>query len=111
MNRAVRWEKMTLHKGYRNKCRQVHRKNVRDKGIGSIEKYLLEFKVNDKVDVITDSSQHKRGMPHRRYHGLTGTIKGFRGRCFEVQVKLGNSKKLLIVGREHLRISKSTIKN
>lgn len=102
---------MTLHKGYRNKTRQRHRKNVRDKGIGSIERYLLEFNINDKVDIITNPSQHKRGMPHRRYHGLTGTIKGSRGRCFEIQVKLGNSKKLIVVGREHIRLSKSTINN
>ena len=102
---------MVLHKGYRNKCRNRHRKHVRDKGLGSVEKYLLEFNVNDKVDIITNPSQHKFGMPHRRFHGLTGTIKGIRGRCFEVQVKLGNSKKLLIVGREHLRLSKSSIKN
>jgi large subunit ribosomal protein L21e len=75
---------------------------VRDRGLGSIEKY----EIDDKVDVITDSSQHKRGFPHRRYHGLTGTVKGTRGRCYEVEVKLGNSKKLLIIGKEHLRANK-----
>jgi len=78
---------MTLHKGYRNKSRQRHRKNVRDRGLGSIEKYLIDFEINDKVDVITDPSQHKRGFPHRRYHGLTG---------------------LLIIGKEHLRINKGS---
>jgi large subunit ribosomal protein L21e len=45
-------------------------------------------------------------MPHRRYHGLTGTISGERGRCYEVEVKLGKSKKILIVGKEHLRLTK-----
>jgi len=78
---------LTLHKGYRNKSRQRHRKSVRDRGLGSIE---------------------KRGFPHRRYHGLTGTVKGTRGRCYEVEVKLGNSKKLLIVGKEHLRANKGS---
>lgn len=97
--------KITLHKGYRNKCRQRHRKNVRDRGLGSIEKYLIDYEINDKVDVITDSSQHRRGMPHRRFHGKTGTIIEKRGRCFLVEVKLGNSKKTLIIGREHLRLN------
>ena len=96
---------MTLHKGYRNKSRQRHRKNVRDRGLGSIEKYLIDFNVKDKVDIITDPSQHKRGMPHRRYHGRTGEVIGLRGRCYEVEVKLGNSKKLLVLGKEHLRLN------
>lgn len=96
---------MTLHKGYRNKSRQRHRKNVRDRGLGSIEKYLIDFSVKDKVDIITDPSQHKRGMPHRRYHGRTGEVVGIRGRCYEVEVKLGNSKKTLILGKEHLRLN------
>lgn len=97
--------KLTIHKGYRNKSRQLHRKNCRDRGLGSIEKYLEDFNINDRVDIITDPSCHKRGMPHRRYHGKTGIIIGLRGRCFLVEVKLGNSKKTLIIGREHLRLN------
>lgn len=101
---------MTIHKGYRNKTRSRHRKKVRDRGLGSIEKYLDEYKIDDKVDIITDPSQHKRGMPHRRYHGRTGVIVGIRGRCFEVEVKLGNDKKMLIIGKEHLRLNSISIK-
>lgn len=99
-----------MHKGYRNKSRKRHRKKARDKGLGSIEKYLVDYKMGDKVDIITDPSKHKRGMPHRRFHGLTGTIMNQRGRCYEVQVKLGNSKKLLIIGKEHLRLNNASLK-
>ncbi|MFX1587894.1 MAG: 50S ribosomal protein L21e [Promethearchaeota archaeon] len=99
-----------MHKGYRNKSRKRHRKKVRDKGLGSIEKFLVDYKTGDKVDIITDPSKHKRGMPHRRFHGLTGTIMNQRGRCYEVQVKLGNSKKLLIIGKEHLRLNNASLK-
>ncbi|MFX1337823.1 MAG: 50S ribosomal protein L21e [Promethearchaeota archaeon] len=102
---------MTLHKGYRNKTRKRHRKNCRARGLGSIEKYLEDYNINDKVDIITDPSQHKRGMPHRRYHGKTGVIVGVRGRCYEVELKLGNSTKVLIIGREHLRLNPISIKN
>ncbi len=102
---------MTNHKGYRNKTRSRHRKNVRDRGLGSIEKYLIDYELGDKVDVITDPSQHKRGMPHRRFHGLTGTIVGDRGRCYLVEVKLGNSKKTLIIGKEHIRLNPISIKD
>lgn len=101
---------MTLHKGYRNKTRSRHRKKVRDRGLGSIEMYLEEYEINDKVDIITNPSIHKRGMPHRRYHGRTGVIIGIRGRCYEVEVKLGNAKKMLIVGKEHLRLNPISIK-
>lgn len=101
---------MTIHKGYRNKSRKRHRKRVRERGLGSVEKYLVEYKMGDKVDIITDPSKHKRGMPHRRFHGLTGTIMNQRGRCYEIQVKLGNSKKLLIIGKEHLRLNNASLK-
>ena len=99
---------MTLHKGYRNKTRKRHRKKAREKGLRSIDNYLINYEIGHKVDIITDPSQQKRGMPHRRYHGLTGTISGTRGRCYEVEVKLGDTKKTLIIGKEHLRLTKGT---
>ena len=97
--------KITLHKGYRNRTRKKYRKHPRKKGLGPVDRYLLDYNIGDKVDIITDPSQHKRGLPHRRFFGRTGTIIGSRGRCFEVEVKLGNSKKKLIAGKEHLRLS------
>lgn len=101
---------MVSHKGYRKKSRQIHRKNVRARGLGSIEKYLIDYEKGDKVDVITDPSQHRRGMPNKRYHGRTGTVLGQRGRCYLVEVKLGNSTKILIVGVEHLRLNPVSVK-
>ncbi|MFX0034469.1 MAG: 50S ribosomal protein L21e [Candidatus Hermodarchaeota archaeon] len=109
-NIIIRWLKITLHKGYRKKTRHKHRKNIRDRGLGSVEKYLIDYEINDKVDIITDSSQHSRGMPHSRYHGRTGTVIGQRGRCYLVEVKLGNSKKTLIIGKEHLKLNSVSIK-
>jgi large subunit ribosomal protein L21e len=49
-------------------------------------------------------------MPSRRYHGRTGTVVGQRGRCYLVEVKLRNSKKTLIIGKEHLRLNAVTVK-
>ena len=90
-------------------------KNWAKCGCGSValyqvKKYLLDYEIGDKVDIITDPSQHKRGLPHRRFHGRTGTVTGLRGRCFQIEVKLGNSKKTLIVGKEHIRLSHCTKK-
>ena len=96
---------MVKHRGYRTKTRHKHRKNVRDRGLGSIEKYLIDYEINDKVDIISDPSVHRRGLPHSRFHGRTGTIIGQRGRCYIVEVRLGKSMKTLIIGREHLRLN------
>ncbi|TFF97332.1 MAG: 50S ribosomal protein L21e [Promethearchaeota archaeon] len=98
---------MTLNKGYRNKSRKLYRISPRKRGQNPIDRYLLDYEVGDKVHIIGDASQHKRGLPHRRYYGKTGKIIGIRGRCFEVEVKLGNSKKILILGKEHLIKEKS----
>jgi large subunit ribosomal protein L21e len=102
--------KLVKHRGYRTKTRHKHRKNVRKRGLGSVEKYLIDYKTGDKVDIITDPSVHRRGMPHSRFHGRTGTIIGQRGRCYLVVVKLGNSQKTLIIGKEHLRLNSISIK-
>ncbi|MHA2390339.1 MAG: 50S ribosomal protein L21e [Promethearchaeota archaeon] len=101
---------MTKHRGFRSKTRHKHRKNVRKRGLGSIEKYLIDYEVGDIVDIITDPSVHRRGMPHSRYHGRSGYITGQRGRCYLVEVKLGKSKKTLIIGKEHLRLNPVSMK-
>ena len=102
---------MVKHHGYRNKSRSILRKNVRDRGLKSLRRFLIKYKTGDKVDIIGDSAYHKRGFPHRRFHGKTGTIMGKRGRCFEVSVKDQNKEKMLIIGKEHLRLNAYHQKN
>jgi large subunit ribosomal protein L21e len=101
---------LAVHKGYRNKTRKRFKKHARDRGLGSVDKFLIDYSVGDKVDIISDSSKHKRGLPHRRYHGRTGTVIGERGRCYEIEVKLGNANRLLIVGKEHIRLNQGSLK-
>jgi large subunit ribosomal protein L21e len=50
-------------------------------------------------------------MPHSRFHGRTGTVVGQRGRCYLVEVKLGDSRKTLIIGKEHIRLNAISIKD
>ncbi len=97
---------MVRHHGYRTKTRRIHRKNVRARGLAPLGRYLIEYNVGDRVDIIGDPSIHKRGFPHKRFQGKTGVIIGQRGRCFEVEIKDQNRKKLLIVGVEHMRKNK-----
>lgn len=94
---------MVKHHGYRTKSRSILRKNVRDRGLHSLRRFLINYKVGDKVDIIGDSAYQKRGFPHRRFHGKTGTIIAKRGRCYEVAIKDLNKQKMLVIGKEHLR--------
>jgi len=96
---------MVKHRGYRTKTRGVFRKNVRNRGLKSLRRFLISYNVGDKVDIIGDPSQQKRGFPHRHFHGKTGTIVGKRGRCYEVSVKDLDKLKMIIVGREHIRLN------
>jgi large subunit ribosomal protein L21e len=58
-----------------------------------------------RVDIVIDPAIHK-GMPHRRYQGLTGVVTGKRGRAIVVDVKQGKAIKTLIIRPEHLRPSR-----
>lgn len=92
---------MPTSKGFRYKTRKLLTKKDHS---GFNDKFikLLNSKIGDKVLIYIDPSYHK-GMPHKRYHGKIGIIKGFRGRAFEIETKKGDKKVLLIIPPEHLR--------
>jgi len=90
-------------RGYRHRTRKLLRKRIREKGaVPKLSVILREYKPGDKVAIKIDPSFHY-AMPHRRFHGLTGTIVGKRGRAYIVEVYLGDKKKTLFVTPEHLR--------
>ena len=91
--------------GYRARTRGLMSKRVREKGLSSPSKVLVDYEAGQRVDIVIDSGFHK-GMPHRRYQGKTGIVTGLRGRAVLVDVGLGKATKSLIVRREHLRVSK-----
>jgi large subunit ribosomal protein L21e len=97
---------MVTHHGYRTKTRRVFKKDLRERGLRSLSRFFKKYEIGDKVDIIIDSAFQKRGMPHKRFQGKTGIVVGIRGRCYEVSVKDIHKEKLLIIGREHLRINK-----
>jgi large subunit ribosomal protein L21e len=80
-------------------------KKVRKRGLSPLSSILSEYPDGQRVDIIINPSFHK-GMPHRRYHGRTGIVKGRRGRAVLIEVSFGKAKKQLIVRPEHLQISK-----
>ena len=80
-------------------------KRVRERGLSSPSKVLVDYEVGQRVDIVIDPGFHK-GMPHRRYQGRTGVVTGLRGRAIVVDVGLGKAIKTLIIRREHLQPSR-----
>jgi len=91
--------------GYRARTRSLMSKRPRNRGISPLGSMLIEYQEGQRVNIVIDPSMHK-GMPHRRYQGRTGIVKGMRGRGVIVEVSLGKATKTLIVRPEHLRPNK-----
>ncbi|HJN57752.1 MAG TPA: hypothetical protein QGF52_01900 [Nitrososphaerales archaeon] len=90
---------MPRSKGFRRKTRRLLRKTKRACGLSYV---MIEYKVEDKVVVNIDSSQVK-GMPHRRFQGLVGTVKEIRPRSLIMDVPVGNKIKKLQARLEHIK--------
>jgi large subunit ribosomal protein L21e len=90
-------------RGYRHRTRKLLRKNIRERGaVPQLSLLMHEYKEGDKVAIIINPSVHK-GMPHRRYYGKTGVVKGKRGKSYIVEVSLQGKMKTLYIRPEHLR--------
>jgi len=88
-------------KGTRSKSRYIMRKKPRTHGISSITRALQYFDVGAKVSIDIDSGVHK-GMPHHRFQGYTGTVKGAQGDAYVIGIIVGKKQKTLVVRPEHL---------
>jgi large subunit ribosomal protein L21e len=90
--------------GPRSKTRHKLSHKPRDRGMPPPSHALREFPAGTRVDVVINPSIHN-GMPHSRFHGLTGTVVEQRGKSFVVDLPVGNKHKTLIARPEHLRVS------
>lgn len=68
------------------------------KGLSSL---LVEYSPKDRVVVKIDPAQVK-GMPHRRFNGLVGTVKEVGRRSVTLDVVVGDKTKTLIARKEHI---------
>ncbi len=85
-------------KGIRKKTRS---KFKRKKTRLTIQTMLQTYPAGTHVHISIDSSVHS-GLPHHRFHGLTGKVVGSRGRVMLVSVMHGNAHKHLTVHPAHL---------
>lgn len=88
-------------KGYRSGTRRLLKKEHKERGKIRMSKLLQEYQPGNRVVVRIDPSIQK-GMPHRRFHGKTGTVTEKRGRSYVVTVPQGNAVKEIIVRPEHI---------
>jgi|TARA_B100001964_G_C14172286_1_gene572075 large subunit ribosomal protein L21e len=98
---------MPRSKGFRRKTRSLLKKGQRARGLSYV---LIDYHIDDKVVINIDSSQVK-GMPHRRFQGLVGTVKEIRSRSLVINVPVGNKIKKLIARLEHIKPHTLTPKN
>jgi len=92
---------MRRSKGYRSRTRSLLRKHPRERGKIGLSRILRAYQIGDKVTILLDASVHK-GMPHRRYHGRSGTIQEKRGKSYVVSVEMGKQTKQIIAKPEHI---------
>jgi large subunit ribosomal protein L21e len=96
---------MAHHNGPRKKTRYKWKKELRRRGIVPVTSAIRKFTIGEKVHVVCEPGVLK-GMPHRRFHGKTGTIIGQRGRAWLLEVSDGNSVKMVIARPQHLKPQK-----
>jgi large subunit ribosomal protein L21e len=92
---------MRRSKGYRSRTRSLLRKHPRERGKIGLSRVLRAYQIGDKVTILLEASVHK-GMPHRRYHGRSGTIQEKRGKSYVVNVEMGKQTKQIIARPEHI---------
>lgn len=77
-------------------------KEPRERGRPGLRRLLYEYKEGDTV-VIDICSNFISTAPHRRYQGRAGIVVGKRGRAYLIKVREGDSEKLIITTKDHIK--------
>ncbi|MCU0632319.1 MAG: 50S ribosomal protein L21e [Methanolinea sp.] len=96
---------MAHHNGPRKKTRYKFKKELRKRGVVPVTSLIQKFDLGQKVHVVCEPSIQK-GMPHRRFHGMTGTVVGQRGRAWLLSIRDGQKEKIVIARPQHLKAQK-----
>ncbi len=84
--------------GARRRTRSLLKAPTSKRGLSNL---LVEYSPHDKVVIKIDPAQVK-GMPHRRFNGLVGTVTEVGRRAVTIQVPVGNKVKKVVARKEHL---------
>ncbi len=83
--------------GARRRTRSLLKSSMK-RGLSNL---LVEYSPHDKVVIKIDPAQVK-GMPHRRFNGLVGTVTEVGRRAVTVDVAVGNKVKTVVARKEHV---------
>ena len=100
---------MPHSRGYRARTRHLFAKGFRNKGPGTLTKFQTSYRVGDIVDIKANGAYHK-GMPHKFYHGKTGTVFNVTRRAIGVIVNKTVREKQF-AKRIHFRVEHVTKSN
>jgi len=81
--------------GFRRNTRHKLRKNVRQHGKISLRRFLQTFEVGDSVRLAAEPA-YQKGMYFPRFYGKFGIISKVVGRCYEVKIKDGKDKTVVV---------------
>ena len=87
--------------GFRRKTRQKMRKHVRSRGKISINKFLQQFDLNEKV-LLGAEPAYQKGMYHPRFYGRVGVVTKQVGTCYEVKINDNGKFKTVVAHPVHL---------
>ena len=90
---------MVRHDGLRGKTRSKFKKKGPD---ATVNKLVQKFEIDDTVQVVIDPSKHA-GLPHRRFHGISGRITAKRGSSYEISLKKGNKPMIVVTTPAHIK--------
>src|SRR5579862_4014372 len=88
-------------KGFRSRSRGTFTKEVRDRGLPPITRFLQKFEVGDRVIVRIEASD-PHGQPHPRYQGRVCVVEAKVGRAYRISFVDGHKPKQLIATPVHL---------
>jgi large subunit ribosomal protein L21e len=88
-------------KGFRSRTRGTLTKEVRERGMPPITRFLRTFEIGSRVVVRLEASD-PHGQPHPRYQGRTCTVIGKVGRAYRLEFLDGGKRKELIANPVHL---------
>ena len=88
-------------KGFRSRSRGTFTKEVRERGLPPVTRFLREFSVGDRVVVRIEASD-PHGQPHPRYQGRTCTVVAKSGRAYRIEFLDGGKRKELVANPIHL---------
>jgi len=77
-------------------------KKIRDKGKLKLSSYFKIIEDGQRVAVV-DERGVRMGFP-KRLRGMSGVVKGSRGRFKEVEIKDGNKTKMFVIHPVHLKV-------